>query len=127
MSDHFKHSTALMIETITCILNLMLVHGYIPVSFLEATVVPIPKNCKLDCSLSSNYRAITLSCIFGKILDKALLNMQNNVFNTGNLQFGFKSSSSTVMCSSMVTETIEYYVSNNSLVYLLIIDASSFR
>ena len=50
--------------------------------------------------------------------------MQNNVFNTVNLQFGFKSSSYTVMCSNMVTEAIEYYVSNNSSVYLLLINAS---
>ena len=27
MSDYFKHSTALMIEIITCVLNFMLVHG----------------------------------------------------------------------------------------------------
>ena len=70
--------------------------------------------------MSSSYRAIALSCIFGKILDKSLL--QNNV--TGNLQLSFKSSSSTVMCSIMVTETIVYYAINNPSVYLLLIDTS---
>ena len=44
-------------------------------------------------------------CIFGKVLDKTLLNTQRNTFNTGDIQFGFKQNSSTVICS-MVIETI---------------------
>ena len=39
-------------------------------SFLKATVEPIPKSFRLDCNVSANYRAIALSCIFGKVLDK---------------------------------------------------------
>ena len=75
-------------------------------SFLKATVIPIPKNIRLYCNVSSNYRDIALSCIFGKVLDKTLLNTQRNTFNTSDIQFGFKQNSSTVICSSMVIETI---------------------
>ena len=63
-SDCFKHTTDLMIYFIKCILNLMISHGHIPKSFLKATVVPIPKNIRLDCNVSSSYRAIALTlCI----------------------------------------------------------------
>ena len=65
-----------------------------------------------------------MSCIFGKVLDKTLLNTQRDIFKTSEMQYGFKQNSSTVTCSSMVIETIEYYVSCNSSVYLLLIDAS---
>ena len=40
------------------------------------------------------------------------------------LQFGFKEHSSTIICSTLLVETVEYYVSNNSTVYVLLIDAS---
>ena len=104
--------------------NLILSHGHIPENFLKATLVPIPKNIRLGCNVSSNYRAIALSFKFGKVLDKTLLNMQRNIFNTNNIQFGFKQNSSKVIYSSMVIETIDYYVNCNYAVYLLLIDAS---
>ena len=40
------------------------------------------------------------------------------------LQFGFKKSSSTVICTSLMLETIDYYVENNTDCYLLLLDAS---
>ena len=43
---------------------------------------------------------------------------------TSELEFGFKEHSSTVMCSTLLVETVEYYVSNNSTVYVLLTDAS---
>ena len=39
----------------------MLLHGHIPKSFSKATDVPIPKNIRFDCTVSSNYRAIALN------------------------------------------------------------------
>ena len=38
------------------------------------------------------------------------------------MQFGYKRNSSTVMCTTMLSETIEYYVSNNSHAFVLYID-----
>ena len=40
---------------------------------------------------------------------------------TSELQFGFKEHSSTKRCSTLL---VEYYVSNNSTVYVSLIDAS---
>ena len=63
-------------------------------------------NVILDCNVSSNYRAIALSFIFVKVLDKTLLNTLRITFNTSDIQFGFMQNSSTVLCISMVFETI---------------------
>ncbi len=123
-SDNFKHATDYFIHCITIIFNSMLCHGYAPHSFLCANVVPIPKNVRLDLSDSSNYRAIALSCVFGKILDKVTLSMEPEHLKTSDYQFGFKAKSSTIMCSTVLIETVQYYVSNNSSVYVLLIDAS---
>ena len=42
-------------------------------SFVHADVIPIPKNAKLNLSSTCNYRAIALSSIFSKILDKIIM------------------------------------------------------
>ena len=123
-SDNFKHGTSLLFHCISVIINCMLCHGYAPTSFLHAAVIPIPKNTKLNLSSSCNYRAIALSSIFSKILDKTIMSLQSKYLMTSELQFGFKEHSSTIMCSTLLVETVEYYVSNNSTVYVLLIDAS---
>ena len=44
---------------------------------------------------------------------------------TSNYQFGFKANSSTVLCSTMVNETVQYYTENGAKpVYVLLLDAS---
>ena len=52
------------------------------------------------------------------------MSLQSKYLMTSELQFGFKEHSSTIMCSTLLVETVEYYVSNNSTVYVLLIDAS---
>ena len=52
------------------------------------------------------------------------MSLQSEYLMTFYLQFGFKEHSSTIMCSILLVETVEYYVSNNSSDYVLLIDAS---
>ena len=51
------------------------------------------------------------------------MSLQSKYLMTSELQFGFKEHSSTIMCSTLLVETVEYYVSNNYTVYVLLIDA----
>ena len=73
---------------------------------------------------TGNYRAIALSSIFGKILDKIILDQQAEKFETSDLQFGFKKQSSIIMCSTSLIETRILCIDTNSSVYVLLIDAS---
>ena len=50
------------------------------------------------------------------------MTLQSEYLMTSELQFGFKEHYSTIMCSTLL---VEYYVSNNSTVYVLLIDASN--
>ena len=59
-----------------------------------------------------------------KILDKIIMSLQSAYLMTSELQFGFKEHSSTIMCSTLLVETVEYYGSNYSTVYVLLIDVS---
>ena len=74
---------------------------------------------------SDTYRSIAISSLLGKILDHIIIEKQSDPLKTCNYQFGFKAKSSTVLCSTMVNETVQYYTENGSKpVYVLLLDAS---
>ena len=68
------------------------------------------KNPRLDLRNSENYRAIALSSVLCNIFDKIIIEKQVEQLGTSESPFGSKTKSSTVMCSTTLTETIEYYV-----------------
>ena len=102
----------------------MLTHGVALGGLLLSKLVPVPKNKRGIKSDSSNYRAIAISSLLGKIFDLIVLTEQCKSLQTDKLQFGFKQRSSTVICTALLKDTIEYYTENGSDCYLLLLDAS---
>ena len=123
-SDCFIHGTDSLYALIAMLFNAMLLHGTLPNDFLVSILIPIPKGSRVDVRKTQNYRAIALSSILGKILDNIIITSQRNVLKTSDLQFGYKSNCSTIMCSTLVIETIQYFTQMRSPVYVLFIDAS---
>ena len=101
----------------------MVRHGFSPEGMLTGTMVPLPKG-RWNLNNSNNYRAITISSLFGKVLDNLILEMEAEHLLTNDLQFSFKPGSSTTICSTMVRETISYFVHKKSNVYGLVLDAT---
>ena len=81
-------------------------HGAVTDDFSVSTMVHIPKSKYI--TLSSHYRAITLSSIFAKLFDRILLDRYSNIVNTSHLQFGLKKKQSIIMCSIVLKEALEY-------------------
>ena len=107
----------------------MLIHGTAPGGLLLSKLVPIPKNKRGNKSDSSNYRATAISSLLGKIFDLIVSRVmfqceQCKSLQADNLQFGFKQNLSTVICTTLLMETIEYYTENGSDCYLILLDAS---
>ena len=46
------------------------------------------------------------------------------IFESDDLQFAYKKKTSTVQCVSIIKEVINYYVNQNSCVYMCMLDAS---
>ena len=66
-----------------------------------------------------------ISSILSKVLDYIIIDNQKLALQTSDYQFRFKSKSSTVLCTTMVTEPIQYYTENGCKgVFLLLLDAS---
>ena len=105
----------------------MLIHGVSPSELLIGTMVPLQKDKRKAHHSSDNYRALTLGSIISKLYDAIIIKQQTGVFDTPDLQFGFKNGLSTTMCTFMVKDTISYYVNNGSTVHVLLLDASKAR
>ena len=59
------------------------------------------------------------------ILDHIIIEKQSEALKISNYPFGFKAISSTVLCSTMVNETVQYYSENGSKpVFVLLLDDS---
>jgi hypothetical protein len=100
----------------------MLTHGFTPLDILKGTIIPIPKI--KGTNKSENYRGITLGSMICEILESVLLHQYKEHLSSCELQFGFKSKSSTTTCNFMVQETISYYNTHGNAVYGLLLDAS---
>ena len=47
-SDNLKHATDIFIDYIVSLFNSILSRGCVPISFLSSSIIPIPKNPRLD-------------------------------------------------------------------------------
>ena len=68
----------------------MLSHGCVPNDILISRWFLYSKNNRKSLNDSANYRAIALSSILEKLLDNILLDKCSRVFQTSDLQYGFK-------------------------------------
>ncbi len=123
-SDHIIHGSPRLYIYMSLLFDSMIHHGFTPTDMLLSTLVPMPKNRRKSLNNSDNYRAIALSSVMCKLLDKILLVKCQQVFATSDLQYGFKKNHSTNQCTFVVNEVIQYYISNSSNVFLTLLDAS---
>ena len=103
----------------------MHVHGFCPQSFICANIIPIPKGSKVNLSNSDKYRSIAISSLVGKIIDHIIIEKQSEALKTSHYQYGVKPNSSTILYSTIINETVQYYTENGGKpVYVLLLDAS---
>ena len=125
MSNNFLHGIHLLYTCITQLFFAMLCYGFAPRLFLRSTLIPIPKGGQSSSSNSDHFRSIAISSILSKILDYIIIDQQAHSLITSDHQFGFKPNSSTVLCTTMLVETVQYYDENGRQpVYVLQLDAS---
>jgi len=70
--------------------NMSIVHGYVPNSCLNTTIVPICKNKNENMSDTSNYRPVAVATVVSKLLKHFILSTISPFLGTTDNQFGFK-------------------------------------
>jgi hypothetical protein len=124
MSDHLINGGAALHAALSCLFNCILSHGFVPSVLLASVMISIPKNRKASLCNSSNYRSIALSSSICKLIDVIVLSKCSHALKTSELQFGFKSDHSPVLCTAILKEVVQHYVNRKSNVYALFLDAS---
>ena len=94
-----------------------------PKCFRDSVLVPIPKSGK-NLSISDNYHPISLASSLSKILYLIILDKYSHYLLSNQLQFGFKSGSSTSLCTGLVNNIVSRYIFNGSTVLGFFLDAS---
>ena len=123
MSECIIHAPHILQVLLAVLFNSMVIHGTAAEGLLEGSMTPIPKSQAMT-RLSDKYRAITLSSLIGKIFDLIILRKQKQSLMSDDLQFGFKEQSSTTLCTNMLLETANHFVSKGNKVYVVFLDAS---
>jgi len=120
-TNHFKYANTDLHFHVAFLLSAIVCHGSVPDDFLLCTTIPLPKGNK---TISGNYRGITLSSVFGRLIDVLILLRYSDVLGSCDLQFGFKAIRSTAMCLMVLKEVISYYANNGSSVFCVFLDAT---
>ena len=89
----------------------------------KSTIHPLVKSYLKSLSSSDNYRGISIIPILTKLLEYIILIKCPELTKSQNLQFGYKEQSSTLHAEFLIAETIRYYNSMNSPVYVCSLDA----
>ena len=72
-TDYVIYACDELFVHIALLFSAMLVHGLVFDDLTTSSIIPIPKGKNMNCSESCNYRAIALSSIFGKLIDRIIL------------------------------------------------------
>ena len=123
MSECIIHAPHRLQVLLAILFNSMVIHGTATEGLLEGSMTHIPKSQAMT-RLSDNYQAITLSSLIGKIFDLIILRTQKQSLMSDDLKFGFKEQSSTTLCTNMLLETANHFVSKGNKVYVVFLDAS---
>jgi len=115
-TNHFKYANTDLHFHVAFLFSAIVCHGSVPDDFLLCTTIPLPKG-NTNKTISGNYRGITLSSVFGRLIDVLILLRYSDVLGSCDLQFGFKAKRSTAMYSMVLKEVISYYVNNGSSVF----------
>ena len=124
VTNHLSNGTDLLFSHISSLFTMMMNHGCCPVQFSTSTIIPIVKNKRKSASDISNYRSIAICNVLGKLFDYVILEQHQERLTSSELQFGFKTGSSTTACTFVLEEVTRYYNTNGSDVYVMLLDAS---
>jgi len=104
--------------------NMMFVHGFVPDKFGLGITVPIIKDRLGNLNTVNNYRPVTISPVIAKVFEYCILNKFDSLLWSNQLQFGFKKNSNCSRAVFVLSQVVDYFVKNNSNVYIAALDAS---
>ena len=122
--EHVLNGSRKLLIHLLFLFNSMIQHGVVVTDFLKGTITPIVKDTQGDVSDCTNYRGITLGCLFSKMFETGIDAKMAPFLGSDYLQFGFKKQTSTSHALFVLKSTIDYYTMRNSRVFVSFLDCS---
>ena len=119
-AEHFKAGKSELVPVITKIFNHILDTKKIPAVFKTGVITPVLKKGK-DSKLLENYRGITVTAIFGKVFEYALLEILH--ITQSEMQFGFTEGLSPAMTGLLISEAKAESQENKTHIYVATLDS----
>lgn len=123
-AEHLVHASIRLSPLLAICFSSCLTHGVLPDSLLSIILVPVIKDKAGRMGSLDNYRPIALASIVSKVLERILLGRIQDLINSPDNQFGFKSKHGTDLCIFALKEMIGNHKNKNSTVLMCFIDAS---
>ena len=103
------------------LLSICVAYGVVPDTFCKGILVPILKKPSVDPKTARNYRPITISVMFSKVLEKLVLNECDYSIMTSS-QYGFLPHRSTNMAISVAHDVGAYCLAQGSSTFICSLD-----
>ena len=122
-SEHLIYALdSTVILYISKLLSLCVTFGIVPDSFSKGLMIPVLKKNNIDPSTPKNYRPITISTTFSKLLELYILEMSSG-HSFDPMQFGFVEGRGTAMAISLATDVSQLCNAQNSPTFMCSLDA----
>ena len=122
-AEHLKNAKTTIAPALRSIFNNILQHRKVPSSFKSGILTPVLKKDK-DPTMMSNYRAITVTALIGKVFEYTFLH-KLNLKSKSDLQFGFTEGLSPIMSSLIISEARYENKKVSENFYMTILDVKS--
>ena len=120
-----KYALTFIHDWMATFINGLLTHCHVSAAFTDVPIRPVIKSSLKDPTDSASSRPIALSSSASKIVASVLYERMKQHLTTSSNQFGFMQKNSTGICILVVKETIGYYYSMNTPVFVGFIDIKS--
>ena len=127
-NEHLIYGGDIILRYLCKLFNMILKTEYVPLSFRHGTIITLYKGNNKDRTLPNNYRAVTLTSVIGKLLEKIILHrIQNYLKNIDRtiphpLQFGFVKEHGSIPAIYTLKESINFYLERDSTIYTAFLD-----
>ncbi|VDI07713.1 Hypothetical predicted protein [Mytilus galloprovincialis] len=125
-AEHFIHGSESLLQHLQHLLNICFKFCYIPDLLKIGTLFPVFKN-KGDVKNAKNYRGITITPTYSKIIEKILKERENPkiIISQNPLQKGFTEGTSPLICELFIEEFERESKDLKLPVYIALLDGKS--
>ena len=118
-AEHLQYGKSdILCSILASLYSVILTYSYVPSTFTCGVIVPVIKKSTLNPNLPENYRPITLTTMFAKMLEYILV---PNV-EISETQFGFRTGMGTAFGCRLLSDVIKYCQYGGSPLYTCSLD-----